>query len=163
MFNEHAVWYEYVWINEHASMVWICMTINEHTVCACICMTINKHVCALCSSEVPVCILLAYRLRGMQLLNHEYIFQNNSGSNEIKKSALKSRNPLWNPEIPLKSVHFSAFLLSGLRSNLTTENRVRNFNFISTESRNPGNHFWISDCSVYWKLSNLIQYIISGF
>ena len=40
-----------------------------------ICMTINEHAtCALRSGEVPVtCILLAYRLRGMQLMNHEYV------------------------------------------------------------------------------------------
>ena len=39
-----------------------------------------------------------------------------------------------------RSVHFLAILLLGLRSNLTPENWVGNFNFISTESRNPGNH-----------------------
>ena len=56
-----------------------------------ICMTINEHAaCALCSGEVPVTVLLAYRLRGMQLMNHEYILAVSS----VIAVQMKSRNPL---------------------------------------------------------------------
>ena len=46
-----------------------------------------------------LCILLAYRLRRMQLMNHEYILAVSS----VIAVQMKSRNPLWNPEICFKS------------------------------------------------------------
>ena len=88
---------------------------NEHTVCVCICMTTNTlPVSYVAVKYLWLCILLTNRLRGIQLMYHMYslaVLQNNIGSNETQKSALKSRNlleiqkstlksnPLWNPEI----------------------------------------------------------------
>ena len=62
-----------------------------------ICMITNTPVRYVALKYLWLCILLAYRLRGMQLMNHEYILA------VLIAVQMKSRNPLWNPEIHLKS------------------------------------------------------------
>ena len=103
----------YVWttnmLNIYESQLRICMTINEHA------------AYALCSGEVLwLCILLAYRLRGMQLMNHVYILA------LIIAVQMKSRNPLWNPEIRLKSRNPSRNPLWNPEIRLKSRNLSRN-------------------------------------
>ena len=88
--------------------------INEYAVCSRICIAINEHTYTLCSGEVPVTLVsqarptreslahkttvtlysvsVGYRLRGMFMIVHEYIF----GIIEVQ---MKSRNPLLKPKI----------------------------------------------------------------
>ena len=111
----HYVWQRTCWIFMNHSMR-ICMTINEHA------------AYALCSGE-GLCILLAYRLREMHLMNHEYIL-----ALRIIAVQMKSRNPLWNPEIRLKSRNPSRNPLWKSRNPLwNPEIRLKSRNL----SRNP--------------------------
>ena len=79
--------------NEHAEYLWI-------TVCAYVSQSTNTlPVRYVAVKYLWLCILLAYRLRGMQLMNHEYILAVSS----VIAVQMKSINPLWNPEICFKS------------------------------------------------------------
>ena len=65
-----------------------------------ICMTINKHAaCALCSGEVPVTLYSVSIQAERNAVDESWVY---FSCILLIAAQMKSRNPLWNPEIRLK-------------------------------------------------------------